>query len=242
MNNPKSNMSPNRWEQITDIYTAALELKSSERIDFLNEICAGDEELRLEVESLLEANSEAGDFISAPVIKDIAPLLTIKDDPSLIGQKLAHYRIISSLGAGGMGKVYLAEDTKLGRKVALKMLPPEYCDDANLVQNRSPRRRQSESSEHFHALFGRRSKRMSFHHARICGRENIVGIDSGGRIGCQSLFGLVRFNCRRARSLTRKRDYSPRYKTGKHYDHDRRRAENSRFRTGKASGESRVEE
>lgn len=127
-------MTPNRWKQITDIYTAALELKSDERIIFLDEICAGDEELRREVDSLLKANSEAGDFISEPIIKDIAPLLIAKNEYSLIGQKLAHYRIISSLGAGGMGKVYLAEDTKLGRKVALKTLPPEYCDDSNLVQ------------------------------------------------------------------------------------------------------------
>ena len=127
-------MSPERWEQITDIYTAALELKANEREVFLAEICAGDDELRREVESLLKANSEAGDFISQPVIKDIAPLLTTRNECSLIGQNLAHYRIISSLGAGGMGKVYLAEDTKLGRQVALKTLPQEYCYDSNLVQ------------------------------------------------------------------------------------------------------------
>jgi serine/threonine protein kinase len=127
-------MSPDRWQQVTDIYTAALELKAQEREVFLNEICAGDEELRREVESLLKANSEAGDFISEPVIKDIAPFLSVKNERSLIGRELGHYRILAALGAGGMGEVYLAEDTRLGRRVALKTLPRDFFDDSGILQ------------------------------------------------------------------------------------------------------------
>ncbi|NJM54214.1 MAG: serine/threonine protein kinase [Blastocatellia bacterium] len=82
----------------------------------------------------MKANSEAGDFISQPVIKDIAPLLTKENKGSLISQNLAHYHIISLLGAGGMGEVYLAEDTKLGRKVALKTLPSEVAKNEGILQ------------------------------------------------------------------------------------------------------------
>ena len=112
-------MNPERWEQITEIYHSALELETGERAAFLAEKCADDESLRREVESLLEADAAAGDFIARPAIHDAASMLTIKNEAHLTpGQNLGHYRIISRLGAGGMGEVYLAEDTRLEGKVA----------------------------------------------------------------------------------------------------------------------------
>ena len=127
-------MTPNRWEQITEIYTAALELKSGERIIFLDEICAGDADLRREVESLLAANSEAGDFIDEPVAKNIASVFAVEESPSLIGKNLGHYQIISRLGAGGMGEVYLAKDSRLNRLVALKTLPVSLLKHPNYLK------------------------------------------------------------------------------------------------------------
>ena len=67
-------MSPERWEKISEIYHAALELEDGERAAFLEKIGAGDDALRREVESLLKADREAGNFIASPVVKDLAPL------------------------------------------------------------------------------------------------------------------------------------------------------------------------
>ncbi len=125
-------MTPERWEHITNIYTAALELQSEERIAFLDEICLGDDTLRLEIESLLKANSEAGDFIAKPAIRNISAQSATNVERCLVGQILGHYRVISRIGSGGMGDVYLAEDSKLGRKVALKTLPNECRNEVVL--------------------------------------------------------------------------------------------------------------
>jgi hypothetical protein len=127
-------MTPERWEQITEIYQSAEELDSTERSRFLEQACADDADLRREVESLLEADAEAKDFIAQPVFGSVNALLTTECAPPLIGRDLGHYRIISRIGAGGMGEVYLAEDSKLGRRVALKTLPDEFSGDPNFLQ------------------------------------------------------------------------------------------------------------
>ncbi|HEX8249327.1 MAG TPA: protein kinase [Pyrinomonadaceae bacterium] len=127
-------MTPEQWEQISEIYHSALEIDSSERRKaFLERMCANDEFLRREVESLLAADSELGDFIAEPVVKDIAPLLTAENapSPSLAGKSLGHYRIVSLIGLGGMGEVYLAKDSKLNRSVAIKTLPVSLSGDPN---------------------------------------------------------------------------------------------------------------
>ena len=127
-------MTPEQWEQISEIYHSALEIDSSERRKaFLEKMCAGDEFLRREVESLLAADSELGDFIAEPVVKDIASLLSVENAPSLslAGKSLGHYRIVSRIGLGGMGEVYLAKDSKLNRAVAVKTLPVSFSSDPN---------------------------------------------------------------------------------------------------------------
>jgi eukaryotic-like serine/threonine-protein kinase len=127
-------MSPERWEQITEIYANALELGSLERIEFLEKACAHDEDLRREVESLLAADAAAGDFIAEPIVKNAVSFAAPESAPSLIGKKLGHYEIISRLGTGGMGEVYLARDSRLNRPVALKTLPFSLAADANYLQ------------------------------------------------------------------------------------------------------------
>lgn len=127
-------MTPEKWEQISEIYHSALEIDAGERRRaFVETACANDESLRREVESLLAANSELGDFIAEPVVKDIAPLLTVENAPSvsLAGKSLGHYRIVSRIGLGGMGEVYLAKDSKLNRAVAVKTLPVSLSSDPN---------------------------------------------------------------------------------------------------------------
>lgn len=127
-------MTPERWKQIGEIYQTAAELSHDEQCDFLDKACADDTSLRREVESLLAADAKAGNFIEEPIIKDVSSLLDVKDTPSLAGKKLGHYQILSRIGAGGMGEVYLAKDSKLGREVALKTLPEELCCDPKILQ------------------------------------------------------------------------------------------------------------
>ena len=127
-------MTPVKWEQVTEIYHSALELESAERQTFLDEQCAEDESLRREVESLLAADAEAGGFISEPVIKNIEPLLTTENEILSAGKQLGYYKIISRIGAGGMGEVYLANDSRLNRSVAVKTLPASLSKHPNSLR------------------------------------------------------------------------------------------------------------
>lgn len=121
-------MQSERWRTCTEIFHAAVERPPHERAAFVEQSCAGDADLRRQVEKLLRYHDDAGDFIASPVYEDAAELFG--DDPgALIGQHLGSYRIDAVLGVGGMGVVYLACDEKLGRKVGLKLLPRALVND-----------------------------------------------------------------------------------------------------------------
>jgi WD40 repeat protein/serine/threonine protein kinase len=126
-------MDAKRWKQIKEIYGRAIDLCDEGRESFLAEACAGDANLRREVETLLAAHANAGTFLQAPAVKVAAQEIVADEFTStaadkfpaaleLIGQELANYKIISLLGKGGMGVVYEAEQRHPRRLVALKVI------------------------------------------------------------------------------------------------------------------------
>ena len=131
-------MSPERWQRIEALYHDALAQAAEKRAAFLAEACGADTALRQEVEILLDADAQASGFMTTPAWQANAPLLasenTTLQAPTLIGQAFSRYRVLAHLGAGGMGEVYLARDTQLERRVALKLLPLKFTQDAERLQ------------------------------------------------------------------------------------------------------------
>src|SRR5262245_350754 len=119
---------PERWQRIEDLLDEAFERPPGERSAFLDAACTGDPELRAPVEALLAAAEKAGSFLATPPHQAAAALLADTGGETA-DRELGPYRLIREIDAGGMGVVYAAEDTRLRRRVAVKLLPPEYSRD-----------------------------------------------------------------------------------------------------------------
>jgi eukaryotic-like serine/threonine-protein kinase len=122
-----------RWQDVERLYHEALRRGPSDRASYLNEACRGDETLRHDVESLLAYSHDSEYFLSPPAVDQLAGLeaFAAPAQPSLTGQRFGPYEITALLGSGGMGQVYRARDVKLGRDVAIKILPGAFLDDAD---------------------------------------------------------------------------------------------------------------
>jgi eukaryotic-like serine/threonine-protein kinase len=149
-------MEAEHWRQTSQLYHAALLKAVPDRAAFVREACGGDDTMQREVESLLALDGSAQNFLNAPAAGAAARLMTDVHHVSLIGRQLGAYRVDSLLGAGGMGEVYRARDTKLGRDVAIKILPRLFVSEPRLLARfeREARVLASLNHPHIGAIYG----------------------------------------------------------------------------------------
>jgi len=135
-------MTPERYQQIEQLYHAALELDTSQRAAFLDRACVGDEGLRQEVESLIASHEQTWDFMSAPAVEVAARALAEEQSGSAAGRRIGPYRVIREIGHGGMGAVYLAarDDEQYQKQVAIKLIKRGL--DSDLIVRRFRHERQ----------------------------------------------------------------------------------------------------
>lgn len=127
-------MTPERWQQVKQIFNSAVRIEPASRPAFLIDACGSDEALRKEVESLIEAHEEDGSFIDSPALEHSTVLADAETSSLRPGQTVGSYVITSTIGRGGMGEVYLSSDKRLNRKVALKILPPSVVKDTERMR------------------------------------------------------------------------------------------------------------
>ena len=147
-------MTPEREREAARICEAALDCPAAEREALVAGACVGDRALRRDVESLLAQASGVDGFLSTPAAARVAEIFS--DGSSLIGRQLGPYAIQARLGAGGMGDVYRARDTKLGRDVAIKILPRVFANDPDRLSRFEREARVLASLNHSHigAIYG----------------------------------------------------------------------------------------
>src|SRR5262245_56990787 len=153
---PVMTTSPERWATVERLYHAALAQAADTRAAFLADACRGDEELRQQVESLLAQGASADVVLTGGGMAAAARLVSHVGGSALTGRRLGAYHILAPLGAGGMGEVYRARDTRLGRDVAVKILPHAFTTDSDRLARfeREARVLASLNHPHIAAIYG----------------------------------------------------------------------------------------
>ncbi|MGH9373189.1 MAG: protein kinase domain-containing protein, partial [Vicinamibacterales bacterium] len=141
-------MNSEQYQRVGRLFHAALDLPRENRTPFLDGACGDDEELRHQVESLLRAHEQAGDFIAAPAMNLAAELIAREEEDGSLRGRIGAYDVLSLIGRGGMGEVYLARDTRLGRNVAVKLLRPGLTSNPDAVRRFEQEARAASSLNH----------------------------------------------------------------------------------------------
>ncbi len=141
-------MNPERWHQVDAIFQAAIELEPAKRAGFLDTSCAGDEQLREEVDSLITSDEQGLSLIDEVALELAADLFASKHPELAEGQHFGHYEIVKPIGSGGMGEVYLAKDKVLNRAVALKLLLLEFTGEEDRLRRFEHEARAASSLNH----------------------------------------------------------------------------------------------
>jgi serine/threonine protein kinase len=134
-------MKPERYRQVKQLFAGAIECEIAQRPDFLARACAGDEELRGEVESLLAHDEPAGKFIEESAFEVTARLLAAGEAQALTAERIGPYKVLDEIGRGGMGVVYLAirDDDEFHKQVAIKLIKRGMDTDAVVRRFRNER-------------------------------------------------------------------------------------------------------
>src|SRR6266436_691309 len=141
-------MNADRWQTIDRLFHSTLSCAQEKRAGFLSQACGEDEALRVEVESLLGAHEQDGSFLDLPAYEVAADFLADAFGRLFASQQIGPYKILSQLATGGMGEVYLAQDSRLGRKIALKLLPPDFAKDQHRVRRFAQEARAASALNH----------------------------------------------------------------------------------------------
>ena len=234
-------MTPERWQQIDKLLEQALEQKSDRRAAFLDEACNGDAALRQEVESLLAAHGKAADFIEAPALEAGAPTRGAVVQIAA-GEQLGPYKILSLLGAGGMGEVYRAKDDRIGREVAIKVLPPAFSADADRLRRFEQEARAAGRLNHPNvlALYDVGTHEGSpYLVSELLQGETLRDRLRGKPLPLRKAHRLCAADGSRSGGSPREEHRASRFETGEPVHHQGRASQDSGFWSGKAAAKTR---
>ena len=229
-------MTPERWREVDAGLSGRARREEPDRAAFLAEIGARYASLRAEVDALLAHDRPAEKFLKTPAMEVAAHALARASDTIATGHVIGGYTILSRLGAGGMGEVYRARDTKLGREVAIKILPRLFAADPERLARfeREARMLASLNHPHIAAIYGLEdmdgyaSARPRAGRGRDAGRAD----RRAGRSPLAEALTIAQPDRRSARSRAREGHRPPRSEARQHQDHARRRRQGARLRSG----------